>query len=131
MATSQSRSVAADTPAILVDPLGSTVGSGRGVLPYFNAIAAWSVSMTPTAATTLASAGAPRNGRDTATSARAPTSAAMTSDASTAVHVGSLPTWTDGIQGRGRVNRPFLRSSYTNRGTVTMLPAAKLMTPVP
>ena len=60
--------------------------------------------MMPTAATTLASTGAVRNGRETSTCTAAPSPAATTSASSTASHVGAAPTWNEGNH-RGPGNR--------------------------
>src|SRR5690349_6279197 len=113
--------------------------------------------MMPTAATTLASTGAVRSGRETSTWTSAPRPAATRRATMTASHVGAVPGWNDGnhrgpgsvgrkrvsvngtwidqvfrlAHGMGTLRRPCLSSSYTYNGTVAIAAAAKLITPVP
>ena len=110
MAINQSRSVGSGASATVTVPVGRIGSSGRAVVPYFIATPACSVSMMPTAATTLASTGALRSGLDTRTSTSAPSAAAAKRAMTTHSHVGGEPTSIDGTQGSGRVNRPWRRS---------------------
>ena len=83
-------------------PLGSTVVVGRASVPYFSDSAACSVSMMPTAATTLANTGAVRSGRDTTTWTTAPRTAATTSAMMIETHVGGTEMSNAGSHGTGR-----------------------------
>ena len=130
-AVNQSRSTATLAPAILTVPVGSSASSGRGMVPYFRATPACSVNMMPTAATTLASTGAVRSGRETSISISAPSAAATRSAITTDTQVGGGPILIDGSNGMGSVNFPACRSLNTYSGTVATAAAAKLITPVP
>ena len=129
-AISQSRSTGTGNPATVTAPVGSTVPRRRSSVSYLSAIAAEIVTISPIAPITLASTGAVRSGRDTATSTTAPRAAATASATTTAAHVGN-DTSNDGTHGNGSVSRPRSRSSNTYNATVAIAPAAKLMTPVP
>ena len=128
---SHMRSMARLAPPSLTVPLGSTVVVGRASVPYFSDTAACRVSMMPTAATTLASTGAVRSGRDTTICTTAPRIAATPSAIRTETHVGGTEMSNAGNHGSGRCNLPCFRSLYTYSGTVAIAAAAKLMTPVP
>ena len=82
-------------------------------------------------ATTLATAGAARNGRDTSSSTAAPTAAATASEISTCTQVGRWPTSHGPSPGSGSVSRPARKSLNTNNETVAIAAAAKLIVPAP
>ena len=125
------RSTATLAPPISTVPSGSITSRLRGSVVYFRLRAACSVSMMPTAPTTLASTGAVRSGLETATWTSAPNPAATSSATTTDTHVGGGPTSHDGSHGIGRRSSPSWRKLKTYRGTVAIAAAAKLMTPVP
>ena len=107
------RSTATLAPPISTVPSGNITSRLRGSVPYFKLMAACSVSMMPTAATTLASTGAVRSGLETATCTRAPNPAATKSATKTDTHVGGGPTSHDGSHGIGRRSSPSWRKLKT------------------
>src|SRR6478735_2854443 len=130
-AISQIRSTGTGKLAMVTVPDGSTELASRDSVPYFKATAADNVVSTPIDATTLATAGAARSGRDTSSSTAAPTAAATASEMSTCTQVGICPTSHGPRPGSGSVSWPARRSLNTNNDTVAIAAAAKLIVPAP
>ncbi len=108
--------------------------TGREVVPNWSAVSDWKKSRTPTEATTLASTGARRSGRNTSRCTRIPMSAHDPTPNTNAGQneVGPPSPTRCGIPTTGRTKSPVERSSaYTYVPHMAVAPVAKLMTPVP
>src|SRR4029077_1410175 len=133
-AVSHSRSCGNVSPAIEIESDGMIGATGRDVVPNWRAVSAWKNNRTPTDATTLASTGAWRSGRNTNTWSSTPISAQEPTPMAKADQNGAAPPRSIlcGSPTTGITRSPLERSSaYTYVPHIAVAPVAKLITPVP